>query len=112
MSLNSYEIENYVIDFLTGYSASNKDYDVIVRDSFAYLHGSVDGSNKSYIETALSRANKAIEYAEEENYQKANDEWQKIFVDEFPATDKVNKILNKSNFSNIRIISPPKQHGH
>ncbi len=112
LSLNSYEIENYVIDFLSGYSASNKDYDVIVRDSFAYLHGFVDSSNKSHIETALNRANKAIDYAEEENYQKANDEWQKIFVDEFPATDKVNKMLNKSNFSDIRIINPPKQHGH
>ena len=112
LSLKSYAIENYVIDFLSGYSASNKDYDIIVRDSFVYLHDSVDGSNKSYIETALDRANKAIDYAEEENYQKANDEWQKIFVDEFPATDKVNKMLNKSNFSDIRIINPPKQHGH
>jgi hypothetical protein len=111
LSLNSYEIENHVIDFLSDYSASNKSYDIIVRDSFVYLHDSVDGSNKSYIETALNRANKAIDYAEEENYQKANDEWQKIFVDEFPATDKVNKMLNKSNFSNIRIINPPKQHG-
>lgn len=112
LSLDSYEIENQVIDFLSNYSASNKNYDVIVRDSFDYLHKNVANNNKSYIETALIRANKAIDYAESENYQKANDEWQKIFVDEFPDTDKVNKILNKSNFSNIRIISPPKQHGH
>ncbi len=112
LTLDSYEIENYIIDFLSGYTASNKDYDVIVRDSFVYLHDSVDGSNKSYIETALNRANNAVDYAEKENYQKANDEWQEIFGDEFPAY-KAGKIPSKSKSNKkFLIVNTPKPHGY
>ena len=107
LSLNSHEIENHVIDFLSNFSSDNKNYAIIVRDSFKYLHSNVSNCNKSHIESALNRANKAIDYSENEDYKKANDEWRKIFGDEFPAY-KENKEEDKSNFNNIQIINPPK----
>ena len=108
LSLDSYEIENHVIGFLSNYWASNKDYDVIVRDSFKLLHENVADNNKSYVDTALNRANKAIDYAEDENYKKANDEWQKIFGDEFPAFKENNMASASKSNSDIRIVVTPK----
>jgi hypothetical protein len=83
-----------------------------VRDSFEYLHKCVANSNKSYIETALNRANKAIDYAENENYQEANDEWQKIFGDEFPAYKDVKKSSETKSNKDILIINTPRPHGY
>lgn len=85
LAIKSFEIENYVIEFLSEYYFSEVDYDIVVRDCFKYLNERVSSGDKSLVETALNRANKAVDYAEDENFQKATEEWQKIFGKEFPV---------------------------
>jgi hypothetical protein len=60
-------------------SYEDTDYSLIVRDFFAYLLNVVDTDNNSYVETALNRANKALEYLLEDKYESAVEEWKKIF---------------------------------
>jgi len=85
LSIKSFEIENYVIEFLNGYAFDEVNYDIIVRAFFKSLKEKVSNDNKNLVETALDRANKAVDYAEDEQFQKATEEWQKIFGKEFPA---------------------------
>jgi len=96
LTLKSFQIEKYVIDFLE----DNYDKDIEMSKNtqmfFEYLVDEVDVNNKSYVKTALSRANKAINYKNNEKFDKACDEWKKIFGNLFPTWNRSIK-LNKSN---------------
>ncbi|QQS59471.1 hypothetical protein IPN35_01090 [Candidatus Peregrinibacteria bacterium] len=85
LSIKSFEIEDFVIDFLEGYEDVDSPYSQVVKDFFEYLHDCVDGNNKSFVQTAKDRATKAIEYEENEKFEKATEEWRKVFGDSFPS---------------------------
>ena len=96
LTLKSFQIEQYVIDFLS----ENYDKDIEISNLsqmfFEYLMDEINEYNKSYVKTALNRANRAIEYENDTKYDKACDEWKKIFGDLFPKWNRSIK-LNKSN---------------
>ena len=69
----------------------NENYDVIIRDFFHFWIKRIsDNDNKkSYFQTALDRANKAVEYEKEGKHIEASEEWRKIFTPSlFPHSDK------------------------
>lgn len=65
--------------------ADGDDYDKIVFEFFDYMISRCDDSIKSYIQTALDRATKALEYKDSDKPKEASEEWRKIFGSEFPA---------------------------
>lgn len=92
VTLKPFKIEQYVIDFL------DKNYDINIKMSkvsqmfFEYLLEHIDIYNKSHVETALNRSNKAIKYEDDEKYDKACSEWKKIFGDLFPKWNRSVKL--------------------
>lgn len=91
LSLKSFQIENFVIAFLEAYDFSDKKYSQIVADFFAYLLESVDEDNRSLVETAKNRSAKALSFEVEEKFEKATEEWRKIFGTSFPSRSSVYK---------------------
>ena len=96
LTLKSFQIEQYVIDFLNKNYNKDTKISILSKIFFEYLINKIDKNNKSYVQTALNRANKAIEYENNEKYDKSCDEWKKIFGDLFPKWNRSIK-LNKSN---------------
>ena len=56
-------------------------YDVIVRDFLIYKKNRLSSNDEriSHFETAVSRANKAIQYEKEGKHIEASEEWRKVF---------------------------------
>lgn len=103
LEIKSFEIENYVIDFLEKYEYREKKYSLITKNFFEYLLKVISEENKSHIKTALTRVNNAINFEKEEKFKEACEEWQKIFSKEFP--------VYKTKTENIKsqpIINPQK----
>ena len=85
--LNSYQIENKVLDFFSVSNHSEKEYPILVRDYFEYFHNITNDENsKSHISTALNRAKKACDFEKDKKFEEAVTEWRKVFGDDFPAT--------------------------
>jgi hypothetical protein len=100
VTIKSYQIENFVIDFLDQYDFSAKNYSEIVKDFFEYLNEKED---VSHIETAKKRSSKAFEFEKEEKFENATDEWKKIFGESsFPSRVSV----YRNDFSEV---SAPKE---
>lgn len=91
VSLKSYQIKNFVILFLSEYEFKNRSYSSVVKDFFEFLNKNIDDKNKSYVETALTRCIKALNYEAEEKFEEATDEWIKIFGTCFPAMSAIGK---------------------
>ena len=87
LTIKSYEIENFVIKFLEEQYEDYTDlfFSNLIRDFFSFLYDEIGNDNKSYVKTARDRSEKAIFYEQNEEYEKANDEWKKIFGKEFPS---------------------------
>lgn len=88
MSYKSYKRINDVIAFLDDIYPTGKGdttYAKIVFDFFNYMNVRCDSSIKSNISTALSRAQKALEYQDQNKPKEASEEWIKIFGDSFPS---------------------------
>lgn len=107
LNISSYQIENHVIAFFNFYLIQDKSIATIVKDFFEYLKLNIDSNNKSYVETAVARALKAIEYENSERYKEACTEWQKIFGADFPSFDESS--LKKASIITAKPISsnPP-----
>ncbi|KAB7887609.1 nucleotide-binding domain-containing protein [Poseidonibacter ostreae] len=88
LKMKSFEIENYVIDFL------RDKYDESLSDSelsklfFEYISNKVIWDNKTYVETAISRSKKAMTFESKGKYYKSSEQWRKIFGDKFPKWKK------------------------
>lgn len=95
LTMKSFQIDRYVINFLESYSYEGKPYAQIVYDFFHYLHPIVDEENKSFVETAKTRIFKAIAFEQEEKFEKATDEWKKIFGSSFPNHIAVHKAFSE-----------------
>lgn len=111
LSIKSFKIEEHVIDFLSGYAYEDKKISIIVQDFFDYLLGEISEVDKSYVNTAFNRASKAIEYISEEKYEKAVDEWRKIFGNIFPKSVSVKKASLElySSKANVPYIAPDEE---
>ena len=86
ISLNykSYLLVKDVISFLDDSYPDGKGsekYDVIVRDFLIYKKNRLSSNDEriSHFETAVSRANKAIQYEKEGKHIEASEEWRKVF---------------------------------
>jgi hypothetical protein len=105
MSYKSCKRMDDVIDFLSeNYEdgANGTDYDKIVFDFFDYIVKRCDDSIKSYIQTALNRAQKALEYKDDDKPKEASEEWRKVFGKEFPLIKE-----NPKKDSDAREIDKP-----
>lgn len=97
LSIKSFEIECYVISFLSQnyFSFNQKPYSQIVKDFFDYLYLNVNEKDKTYVATAKSRSSKALEFETNGNIVDATLEWKKVFGDiSFPSA----KVDKSSNF--------------
>lgn len=101
LSIRSFEIEGYVIDFLDSYDASSVSCSKLIKDFFDYFSSKVDDDNASYIKTAKDRATKAFAYEENDKFEKATEEWKKVFGNSFPSrsTSKSFTALELADFS-------------
>lgn len=94
VKIKSFKIENAVVDFLNGRDCQNLQIAEIIRDFFEYFCAlTTDEEIKSHLTTALNRANKALEFENEGNEEKAVAEWIKVFGDDFPSNMRFNKSL-------------------
>ena len=89
LSYKSFRIVNDVIAFTGDYYEDGKgetDYSKIVFDFFDFLNSNTSSTDasKSHITTAYNRAQKALEYADDDKPKEASEEWRKIFGDKFP----------------------------
>lgn len=87
VKLKSYLIENKIVDFFATDTFSGKEYPTLVRDFFGYFYQTESNQDlKSHLSTAQNRATKACDFENDDNLEKAVEEWQKIFGDDFPVT--------------------------
>ncbi len=96
-----------VINFLEDLYPNGKEstsYAKIVFDFFDYMNTRCDDDIKSYINTALSRARKALEYDNKEQPKEASEQWRLIFGNEFPKvlSNPVKKNESQSIINPIR----------
>lgn len=95
MNYKSFLIVGDVIDYLSACYPTGKEdndhWDEIVSGFFTYIKNHKKSHHKefaSHIDTAQSRAIKAVEYRNEGKYIEASEEWRKIFGDLFPKAEK------------------------
>lgn len=100
--LSSYNIEKFVINFVSVYNTVNTSFSLIIKDFFDYLSLVIDKSRKSYVLTAKDRAFRACSYQAEGELEKAADEWRKVFGDDFP---KVYKTGTKEKLADAQMDS-------
>lgn len=86
VSIKSFQLKNFVMSFLTTYNYGGKEYAQVVADFFSYILSVVDTDNRSYVETAKARADKALAFESEGKDEDATVEWKKVFGSSFPAT--------------------------
>lgn len=102
LTIKSYKIEEFVINFLDSYDYQDKSYALIVNEFFVYLLDQVGILNSSFVQTAIDRSKKALDFLEEWKIEKAVEEWQKIFGSSFPSSMKIYSEIDK-------IASTPKE---
>lgn len=92
LTIKSFKIEQYVIDFLDDNYDEDIEMSEVSQMFFQYLISYIDAYNKSYVQTALNRANKAVKYESEQKFDKACEEWKKIYGELFPKWDRSIKL--------------------
>jgi len=92
VQVKTFEIEKTVLSFFASNTVS-QNRALLIKNFFEYfLNNTYDDKTKSHITTAINRAKKAVEFETHEEYEKAIDEWIKIFGNDFPKT--INKTDN------------------
>lgn len=104
LKLESYNIEDSVIAYIdSNPSYTSLDLSERILEFFKCIKVQIrDSSNLSHIETAISRAEKAIDYEKDERLRKASEEWRKIFGDEFPLLNDPNNEPRKESDRSIQ----------
>lgn len=92
VKLKSYIIDNYIINFLDSYDF--KDYQNFVLDFFDFLFINED---YPYVETALNRAKRWLDFYNDWKIELALQEYSKIFWDKFPT--KIQKSTKSLKFT-------------
>lgn len=109
MSYKSCDRMDDIITFLSENYSSGKEetsYSKIVFDYYDYMSNHCDEELKSYIDTALGRARKALEYEDNDQPKEASEEWRKIFGGEFPKVTENPKRESKSESISSNPIRP------
>lgn len=110
MSYKSCERMDDIILFLTEYYPFGKGNTSLAKVTFDFFdykyHRCSDFGLKSYLLTAYTRAQKAIEYADNDKPKEASEEWIKIFGDEFPIVKENPKKENRSEMISSNPIRP------
>ena len=109
MSYKSCDRMDDIITFLSENYSSGKEetsYSKIVFDYYDYMSNHCDEELKSYIDTALGRARKALEYEDNDQPKEASEEWRKIFGSEFPKVTENPKRESKSESISSNPIRP------
>jgi len=105
LNYKSYDLLNDIIDFLNSNyknGADFSDYHLVIRDCFKHLKNSCDSSLDSHFKTALERAEKAVEFIDDDKPKEASLEWRKIFGNEYPLVSE-----NPVNESKARVFATP-----
>lgn len=108
MSYKSCKRLDDVITFLDEFYPQGKEttsYAKIVFDFFDYMSSRCGDDIKSYINTALFHARKALEYDSNEKPVEASEQWRTIFGDKFPKVQS-NPIKKNESQSIINPIRP------
>lgn len=85
LTLKSFNIEQFCLSFLEDHDIVNKPWSEVVLEFFAWL-ATESTQDATQIQTAQSRAAKAVAYEQEEEFAKACNEWRKVFGNRtFPA---------------------------
>ncbi len=88
--IRTFDIEHVVLSFFSSRAISNQSTAQLFVNFFQYfLINTVDHNLRSHINTALGRAQKALNFEVEYKYEEATDEWKKIFGDDFPKAIKI-----------------------
>ena len=109
MSYKSCDRMDDIMTFLSENYSLGKDetsYSKIVFDYYDYMSNHCDEKLKSYIDTALGRARKALEYEDNDQPKEASEEWRKIFGSEFPKVTENPKRESKSESISSNPIRP------
>ena len=109
MTYKSYERMDDIISFLSEYYPSGRNgisYSKIVFEFYDYMSYRCSNELQSYIDTALERARKALEYEDNNKFKEASEEWRKIFGSDFPKVTENPKIENKSEPISSNPIRP------
>lgn len=109
MSYKSCDRMDDIITFLSENYPSGKEdksYSRIVFDYFDYMSNRCDDELNSYINTALGRARKALDYEDGDKPKEASEEWRKIFGDQFPKVTENPKSEDKSESISSNPIRP------
>lgn len=90
LGMSSFQLENHVLSFLTGFRDIKQEKPQIVLSFFEYLRNVVPGTEQTHCETAITRAKKALEFIQHEDFAHASEEYRKIFGPEFPLVIESN----------------------
>ena len=105
VKVKSYKIENEVLAFFVN-NANYNSYSSLVKDFFEFFHNNATDKNlKSHLSTAFNRAKKACDFEENDDLEKAVEEWKKVFGDNFP---KIETQKNITESCPRPIVNPPK----
>lgn len=89
-SIRTFEIEQVVLRFFSNSGIANSSKAQLFVDFFQYfLNTTTDQGLRSHVNTALSRAQKALDFEINSKFEAAADEWKKVFGDDFPKTIKI-----------------------
>ncbi len=94
IDIKTYIIDEYVIDFLTGYNL--KDYPNLILDFFRFLKKK---KSETFVDTAISRAEKALKFSKDEKFDKAIEEYKKIFGVGFPKVIKKKEVVGALKYA-------------
>lgn len=85
VKVKAFQIEQYSADFLETYDYEEASWSQLVADFFLWM-STVHDDDATQIQTAITRANKALEHEEAGKNKEACDEWRKVFGNRtFPA---------------------------
>lgn len=93
LNIKSYQIENYVVEFLDWYN-SNDNILMVIKDLFDFIYKS---ENNTYIETAIKRIQKSIDFNNQNKYESSVWELKKVFWDIFPSISSLSKSFTDFN---------------
>lgn len=93
LKLKSYQIENYIIDFLNFYN-TDKNMLITIKDLFYFINKT---ENNTYLKTAIDRIEKTISFYNEKKYESSVLELKKIFWNIFPSISNLSKDFNIYN---------------
>lgn len=88
--IRTFEIERMVLRFFSDNGITNSSKAQLFVNFFQYfLNNTTKEDLRSHINTALGRAQKALNFEIDSKFEDAADEWKKIFGDDFPKTVKI-----------------------